>query len=110
LRVSAQNNLADPQLEEQLRDQISLRRFVGLGLSEPTPDETSLVVFRRLRETPRRNRPALLTHRDGRPALVTHRDGRPALVTPAKAGVQTHVTGPTLDSRFRGNDGGRPRE
>jgi len=43
--------LSDPQLEEQLRDRISFRRFVGLGLSEPTPDETSLVVFRRrLRE------------------------------------------------------------
>jgi IS5 family transposase len=44
-------NLSDPQLEEQLRDRLSFRRFVGLGLSEPTPDETSLVVFRRrLRE------------------------------------------------------------
>lgn len=43
--------LSDPQLEEQLRDRISFRRFVGLGLSEATPDETSLVVFRRrLRE------------------------------------------------------------
>lgn len=44
-------NLSDPQLEEQLRDRISFRRFVSLGLAEPTPDETSLVVFRRrLRE------------------------------------------------------------
>ena len=43
--------LSDPQLEEQLRDRISFRRFVGLGLAEPTPDETSMVVFRRrLRE------------------------------------------------------------
>lgn len=43
--------LSDPQLEEQLRDRISFRRFVGLGLSEPTPDETSLVRFReRLRD------------------------------------------------------------
>ena len=40
-------NLSDPQLEEQMRDRISFRRFAGLGLSEPTPDETSLVVFRR---------------------------------------------------------------
>lgn len=39
--------LSDPQLEEQLRDRISFRRFAGLGLSEPTPDETALVVFRR---------------------------------------------------------------
>ena len=44
-------DVSDPQLEEQLRDRISFRRFVGLGLAEPTPDETSLVVFRRrLRE------------------------------------------------------------
>ena len=44
-------NLSDPQLEEQLRDRISFRKFVGLGLTEATPDETSLVVFRRrLRE------------------------------------------------------------
>ena len=44
-------NLSDPQLEEQLRDRISFRRFAGLGLAEPTPDETSMVVFRRrLRE------------------------------------------------------------
>lgn len=43
--------LSDPQLEEQLRDRISFRRFVGLGLSEGTPDETSLVRFRaRLRQ------------------------------------------------------------
>ena len=43
--------LSDPQLEEHLRDRISFRRFAGLGLSEPTPDETSMVVFRRrLRE------------------------------------------------------------
>ena len=44
--------LSDPQLEEQLRDRLSFRRFVGLGLSDPTPDETTFVVFRRrLRET-----------------------------------------------------------
>lgn len=45
-------NLSDPQLEEQLRDRLSFRRFVGLGLTDDTPDETSFVVFRgRLRET-----------------------------------------------------------
>jgi IS5 family transposase len=38
--------LSDPQLEEQLRDRISFRRFVGLGLEEATPDETTLVKFR----------------------------------------------------------------
>ena len=45
-------NLSDPQLEEQLQDRLSFRRFVGLGLSDATPDETSFVIFRqRLRET-----------------------------------------------------------
>jgi IS5 family transposase len=44
-------NLSDPQLEEQLRDRISFRRFVGLSFSDATPDETTLVNFRkRLRE------------------------------------------------------------
>lgn len=44
--------LSDPQLEEQLKDRLSFRRFVGLGLTDATPDETSFVVFRRrLRET-----------------------------------------------------------
>jgi len=43
--------LSDPQLEEQLRDRLSFRRFVGLSLNDTTPDETSFVVFRRrLRE------------------------------------------------------------
>src|SRR5512138_1638391 len=28
-------NLSDPQLEEQLKDRISFRRFVGLGQDEP---------------------------------------------------------------------------
>lgn len=42
------HNLSDPQLEEQLRDRLSFRRFVGLALSDPTPDETSFVLFRRL--------------------------------------------------------------
>ena len=45
-------NLSDPQLEEQLLDRLSFRRFVGLGLHDATPDETCFVVFRRrLRET-----------------------------------------------------------
>ena len=45
-------NLSDPQLEEQLCDRLSFRRFVGLSLSDQTPDETTFVRFRqRLRET-----------------------------------------------------------
>jgi transposase, IS5 family len=44
-------NLSDPQLEEQLKDRISFRRFVGLSQADRTPDETTFVVFRRrLRE------------------------------------------------------------
>lgn len=39
--------LSDPQLEEQLRDRLSFRRFVGLGLSDATPDETCFVNFRK---------------------------------------------------------------
>src|SRR6266566_4667634 len=43
--------LSDPQLEEQLRDRISFRRFVGLSFDDVTPDETTMVRFRnRLRE------------------------------------------------------------
>ena len=38
--------LSDPQLEEQLRDRLSFRRFVGLSLDGDTPDETTLVRFR----------------------------------------------------------------
>ena len=44
-------NLSDPQLEEQLKDRISFRRFAGLSQQDPTPDETTFVKFRgRLRE------------------------------------------------------------
>lgn len=44
-------NLSDVQLEEQLRDRISFRQFLGLTMEDATPDETTFVVFRnRLRE------------------------------------------------------------
>lgn len=44
-------NLSDPNLEETLRDRLSFRRFVRLGLTDDTPDETTLVTFRkRLRQ------------------------------------------------------------
>jgi transposase, IS5 family len=43
--------LSDPQCEELVTDRLSWRRFVGLGLQESVPDETTLVRFRqRLRE------------------------------------------------------------
>jgi IS5 family transposase len=38
--------LSDPQCEELVGDRLSWRRFVGLGLSERVPDETTLVRFR----------------------------------------------------------------
>lgn len=44
-------DLSDPQAEEQLRDRISFRRFVGLSFDDRTPDETTFVNFRKaLRE------------------------------------------------------------
>ena len=44
-------NLSDPMLEEMLLDRLSFRRFIGLRMEDKTPDETTLVVFRkRLRE------------------------------------------------------------
>jgi len=51
LMLAKWNNLSDPQLEEQLQDRISFRRFVGLSFTDETPDETTFVRFRaRLRE------------------------------------------------------------
>jgi transposase, IS5 family len=38
--------LSDVELEEALNDRLSFRRFVGLGLDEPTPDHTTLCRFR----------------------------------------------------------------
>lgn len=43
--------LSDPQCEEQVGDRLSWRRFVGLGMQDAVPDETTLVNFRkRLRQ------------------------------------------------------------
>jgi transposase, IS5 family len=43
--------LSDPQCEELVGDRLSWRRFVGIGLQDKVPDETTLVRFRqRLRE------------------------------------------------------------
>jgi IS5 family transposase len=43
--------LSDPQCEELVGDRLSWRRFVGLGLQDAVPDETTLVNFRkRLRQ------------------------------------------------------------
>lgn len=44
-------NLSDPAMEGVLRDRISFRRFVGIGLGDEVIDETTMVRFRsRLRE------------------------------------------------------------
>ena len=44
-------SLSDPQCEELVTDRLSWRRFVGLGLQEAVPDETTPMRFRqRLRE------------------------------------------------------------
>ena len=40
-------NLSDPMLEEMLLDRLSFRRFIGLGMEDKTPDETTFVVFRK---------------------------------------------------------------
>jgi IS5 family transposase len=66
-------NLSDPQLEEQLKDRISFRRFVGLSQQDPTPDETTFVKFRRrLREADldRTIFDAVLKHIDAQGLLV----------------------------------------
>jgi len=65
--------LSDPQLEECLKDRLSFRRFVGLSLTDATPDETTFVVFRkRLREASldRRLFEITLRHLDKRGLLV----------------------------------------
>jgi IS5 family transposase len=44
-------NISDRDLEDALRDRLSFRRFVGLALTDATPDQTTFVRFRtRLRE------------------------------------------------------------
>lgn len=44
--------LSDRDLEEALCDRLSFRRFVGLGMEQPTPDHSTLCRFReRLNET-----------------------------------------------------------
>jgi len=65
--------LSDPQIEEQLKDRISFRRFVGLAQDDATPDETSFVRFRaRLREAKLDETifAAILSHLDKRGLLV----------------------------------------
>lgn len=46
LLVQQWYGLSDPELEEALCDRLSFRRFVGLGLSDATPDHSTLWRFR----------------------------------------------------------------
>ena len=48
LLLGALYDLSDPALEAQLADRLSFRRFCGLGLDAPTPDETTICRFRAL--------------------------------------------------------------
>ena len=48
LLLAALYDLSDPALEAQLADRLSFRRFCGLALDAPTPDETTLCRFRAL--------------------------------------------------------------
>ena len=44
-------NLSDPGMEDLLYEVESVRRFAGLRLSGPLPDETTILNFRHLLET-----------------------------------------------------------
>lgn len=48
LLLAALYDLSDPALEAQLADRLSFRRFCGLALDAPTPDETTICRFRAL--------------------------------------------------------------
>ena len=43
-------NLSDPAMEDSLYEIESMRRFAGLRISDPLPDETTLLKFRHLLE------------------------------------------------------------
>ena len=43
-------NLSDPAMEDLLYEAESVRRFAGLRLSEPIPDESTILHFRHLLE------------------------------------------------------------
>lgn len=46
LYLQALYDLSDPGLEAVLLDRLSFRRFCGLSLDDPTPDETTILRFR----------------------------------------------------------------
>ena len=46
------HDLGDPKLEERLNNDLSWRRFAGLGFSDGTPDHTTISRFRSLMPEP----------------------------------------------------------
>ncbi len=48
--VQLSHNLSDPAMEDLLYEAESARRFCGLTLSEPIPDESTILHFRQLLE------------------------------------------------------------
>ena len=53
LRVHLMQNwftLSDPAMEEALIENMPMRRFAGLSMTQPTPDETTILNFRHLLE------------------------------------------------------------
>lgn len=48
--VQVCHNLSDPAMEDLLYDSLSVQQFVGLRLSEPIPDESTILHFRHLLE------------------------------------------------------------
>ena len=48
--VQVCHNLSDPAMEDLLYDSEAVRRFVGLRLSGPIPDESTVLYFRHLLE------------------------------------------------------------
>ena len=69
------HDLSDPGLEERLRNDLSWRRFVGLGLADGTPDHTTISRFRNLvvdRGLMRRVFEAVNEHLDERGMVLRH--------------------------------------
>jgi len=98
--------LSDPQLEETRQDRLSFRRFVGLSLTDATPDETTFVVFRR------RLREAGL-HEVIFAAVVEHLEEQSVLVKDGTLVDATIIEAPTVRPRAtrrrrsRGSTAGR---
>jgi transposase, IS5 family len=46
LVLQALYNLSDDQTEYQIKDRLSFRRFLNLGMNEPVPDAKTIWLFR----------------------------------------------------------------